>query len=103
MPSGNFRRSRLPARAHRGRRVCASRCVALLYLYLYILLLNEDYALLIGSIGLFATLAAIMYATRRVNWYAVGVRPPTSSTDHPSRRIQWQIHVPPCDWPPSWV
>ena len=40
--------------------------VALLYVYLYILLTNEDYALLIGSLGLFAILAAIMYATRRV-------------------------------------
>lgn len=46
--------------------------VAMLYGYLYILLNNEDYALLIGSIGLFAILAAIMYATRRVDWYAVG-------------------------------
>jgi inner membrane protein len=46
--------------------------VALLYAYLYILLTNEDYALLIGSIGLFFMLAAIMYVTRRVNWYEVG-------------------------------
>jgi inner membrane protein len=34
--------------------------------------MNEDYALLIGSVGLFAILGAIMYATRRVDWYAVG-------------------------------
>ena len=46
--------------------------VALLYGYLYVLLMNEDYALLIGSIGLFAILAAIMFATRRVDWYASG-------------------------------
>jgi inner membrane protein len=46
--------------------------VALLYAYLYLLLMNEDYALLIGSIGLFAMLAAIMYATRRVDWDAAG-------------------------------
>ena len=44
--------------------------VALLYGYLYVLLMNEDYALLIGSIGLFAILAAIMFATRGVDWYA---------------------------------
>ena len=50
--------------------------VALLYAYLYILLMNEDYALLIGSVGLFLILAAIMYATRRVDWYAVGARSP---------------------------
>ena len=48
--------------------------VGLLYVYLYVLLMNEDYALVIGSIGLFAILAAIMYATRGVDWYAVGVR-----------------------------
>lgn len=53
--------------------------VALLYAYLYILLMNEDYALLIGSVGLFVILAAIMYATRRVDWYAVGARSPASS------------------------
>ena len=53
--------------------------VALLYVYLYILLTNEDYALLIGSLGLFAILAAIMYATRRVDWYRTGSRPPESS------------------------
>jgi len=46
--------------------------VALLYGYLYVLLLNEDYALLIGSIGLFLILAVIMYATRKVDWYSVG-------------------------------
>jgi len=50
--------------------------VSLLYAYLYILLMNEDYALLIGSVGLFLILAAIMYATRRVDWYAVGARSP---------------------------
>jgi inner membrane protein len=54
--------------------------VALLFGYLYILLMNEDYALLIGSVGLFVILAAIMYATRRVDWYAVGVRSPASPT-----------------------
>ena len=55
--------------------------VALLYAYLYILLTNEDYALLVGSVGLFAILAAIMYVTRRVDWYAVGAQsaPETSA------------------------
>ena len=48
--------------------------VSLLYAYLYVLLMNEDYALLIGSVGLFLILAAIMYATRRVDWYGVGTR-----------------------------
>ena len=43
--------------------------VTVLYGYLYILLLNEDYALLVGSIGLFLTLATVMYLTRKVDWY----------------------------------
>src|SRR4029450_2495363 len=46
--------------------------VGLLYAYLYTLLMIEDYALLAGSIGLFLILAGIMYATRTVDWYAVG-------------------------------
>jgi len=62
-----------------GRALVVGAGVAALYAYLYILLMNEDYALLIGSVGLFAILAAIMYATRRVDWYAVGVRSSASS------------------------
>jgi inner membrane protein len=45
--------------------------VASLYVYLYVLLVNEDYALLLGSIGLFLILGLIMYATRHVDWYGV--------------------------------
>jgi inner membrane protein len=43
--------------------------VAALYGFLYLLLRLEDYALLAGSVGLFAMLALLMLATRRVNWY----------------------------------
>ena len=46
--------------------------VAGLYGYLYVLLRNEDYALLMGSVGLFAILGTIMYATRKVDWSAPG-------------------------------
>ena len=45
-----------------------------LYASLYLLLMNEDYALLIRSVGLFAILGAIMYVTRRVGWYAASAR-----------------------------
>lgn len=48
--------------------------VTVLYAYLYVLLMNEDYALLIGSVGLFLILGAIMFATRRVDWYTAGSR-----------------------------
>lgn len=40
-----------------------------LYTYLYIMLQMEDMSLLIGAIGLFVALAAIMYASRKVKWY----------------------------------
>ncbi len=42
--------------------------LALLYGYLYVLLQLEDWALLMGSIGLFLILALVMYTTRRVDW-----------------------------------
>jgi inner membrane protein len=42
-----------------------------LYGFLYMLLRLEDYALLAGSVGLFATLALLMYVTRRVDWYSL--------------------------------
>jgi len=48
--------------------------LALLYAYLYVALRSEDYALLIGSLGLFALLAAAMYATRKIDWYGERVK-----------------------------
>ncbi|MCR5065923.1 MAG: cell envelope integrity protein CreD [Bacteroidales bacterium] len=39
------------------------------YIFIYILLQIESYALLVGSIGLFAVLAAAMAASRKVEWY----------------------------------
>jgi inner membrane protein len=56
-----------------GRRQAVSVLVALgsLYGFLYLLLRLEDYALLAGSVGLFLVLAGVMYATRRMDWYAL--------------------------------
>ncbi|HUE30352.1 MAG TPA: cell envelope integrity protein CreD [Verrucomicrobiae bacterium] len=42
-----------------------------LYGYLYVLLQLEDYALLLGTVGLFAILATVMWVTRDLDWYAV--------------------------------
>lgn len=42
-----------------------------IYGYLYLTLQLEDYALLAGSLGMFAILAVVMYATRHVDWHAV--------------------------------
>lgn len=41
----------------------------LLYIFLYTLLVIKDLSLLIGSFILFIIIAAIMYATRNVDWY----------------------------------
>ena len=40
-----------------------------LFIYLYMSLASEDYALLIGSLGLFLILALTMAITRKINWY----------------------------------
>lgn len=42
--------------------------LALLYGFLFVVLQQQDYAFLIGSLGLFAILAAVMYFSRRINW-----------------------------------
>jgi inner membrane protein len=53
-----------------GRRSMVPAGVAALYAYLFVVLTNEDGALLVGAIGLFSVLAAIMFLTRGINWYA---------------------------------
>ena len=45
--------------------------LALLYLYLYIVLQMQDYALLLGSIGLFGILGGVMFITRHIDWFAL--------------------------------
>ena len=46
--------------------------LTLLYGALYGLLVSEDNALVLGSLMLFAILAALMLVTRRIDWYAPG-------------------------------
>ena len=45
--------------------------LALLYGFFYSLLQLQDYALLLGSLGLLLILATIMYLTRNIDWYAL--------------------------------
>nr|MBP8250449.1 inner membrane CreD family protein [Chitinophagales bacterium] len=42
-----------------------------LYGFLFVILQANDYALLLGSIGLVIMLALTMYLTRKINWYQV--------------------------------
>ena len=46
--------------------------LALLYGFFYSLLQLQDYALLLGSLGLLLILATIMYLTRNIDWYELG-------------------------------
>ncbi len=43
--------------------------ITLLYGYLYTLLQEQNYSMLIGSIGMFTALALVMYLTRNIDWY----------------------------------
>src|SRR5690606_19513247 len=47
--------------------------VAFSFLYglIYVLMRLEDYALLVGALSSFAAIAAVMYFTRKVDWYGV--------------------------------
>jgi inner membrane protein len=42
--------------------------LVLMYTYIFTLLQLQDYSLLFGSIGLFITLAVIMYFSRKIQW-----------------------------------
>jgi inner membrane protein len=45
--------------------------LVILYGYLYIILQLQDYALLMGSLGLFVVLAFVMYLTRKIDWFTI--------------------------------
>lgn len=56
----------------RGRAAGFASMLTLLYGALYGLLASEDSALLMGSLLLFGILAAIMWITRKIDWYELG-------------------------------
>lgn len=45
--------------------------LSILYSFLFITLHQEEYALLMGSVGLFLILGAIMFTTRKIDWYSL--------------------------------
>jgi inner membrane protein len=45
--------------------------LVILYLFIYTIIQLEDYALLMGSVGLFLVLAIIMYLSRKIDWYNI--------------------------------
>ncbi len=54
-------------------------CTALagLYALLYIIIQMEDFALLMGTLLLFAALSLVMLSTRKLDWYRLGTTKPT--------------------------
>ncbi|HEU4532131.1 MAG TPA: cell envelope integrity protein CreD [Steroidobacteraceae bacterium] len=50
----------------------AAGTIASVYGLLYLLVLSEQYALLLGALLVFGVLAAIMLVTRRLDWHALG-------------------------------
>lgn len=44
----------------------------ILYSFIFVIIQLQDYALLIGSIGLFIILGLVMYFSRKIDWYNVG-------------------------------
>ena len=46
--------------------------LTMIYGFIFVVLQLEDFALLAGSIGIFAALAGVMFYSRKVDWYSLG-------------------------------
>lgn len=46
-----------------------SALLGIFYAFIYIIILQQDFSLLIGSIGLFVIIGTLMYFSRKVKWY----------------------------------
>lgn len=68
----------------RSRAVTIGGVLCVLYCFLYMTLKAETYALLVGSIGLWAALAMIMYLTRGIDWYENSGAPEAEKRDRQS-------------------
>jgi inner membrane protein len=47
--------------------------LAILYTFIFTIIQIQDYALLIGSIGVFTILAFVMYFSRKIDWYNIKI------------------------------
>ena len=54
----------------RGRAWLTALGLSVIYGYLFIILRQQEYSLLFGTVALFLALGAVMYATRKIDWYA---------------------------------
>lgn len=46
--------------------------ISVIYLFIFVIIIQQDFSLLIGSLGLFIIIGLIMYFSRKVNWYKEG-------------------------------
>ena len=44
----------------------------ILYLFIFIILQLQDYAFLLGNIGLIIVVGVVMFISRNINWYEIG-------------------------------
>jgi inner membrane protein len=49
--------------------------LAVVYGFVFVVLQLQDYALLVGSLGLVVVLAVVMFLSRNINWYSVAEEP----------------------------
>lgn len=50
-----------------------SSVLTILYTFIFVIIQLQDYALLIGSIGLFIILGLVMYFSRKIDWYNINL------------------------------
>lgn len=63
--------------------------LVILYAFLFILLQLSDYSLLLGSLGLFAGLSLVMYLTRSIDWFGMGIKEDSAGRiDLPDRVLE---------------
>jgi inner membrane protein len=55
--------------ANRKMSVLFSLLLVLFYTFIYVIILQQDFSLLLGSIGLFVIIGTLMYFSRKVKWY----------------------------------
>lgn len=62
--------------------------LSILYIFIFVIIQLQDYALLIGSIGIFLILCIVMYFSRKIDWYNLQLGKPTKERHEPSQEIE---------------
>lgn len=52
--------------------VLFSTVLSCFYIFIFVIIQEQDYSLMIGSIGLFSIIGMLMYFSRKINWYSPG-------------------------------